>query len=513
MDLDQVSIYSKLVKLSQKNINLKELLNPQRIKESLISNGPLTYSFAASLVDKEILDALQKLSIEQKVIEKHKDLLAGKIMNPTENRKVLHHQTRSKSDRGFYGREQEKLKLFADQVHAGKITGLTNKPFTHLVQIGIGGSDLGPRALYLALKRYVKEKKGELFLEADFISNVDPDDANEILNKIDPETTLFIIVSKSGTTIETLTNQEFARQKLLKAGINEQDLSKHFIAITAKGSPMDDTSKYLASFYIDDYIGGRYSSTSAVGGALLSLALGPDIFEEVLKGASKLDEAAKEDNIFNNMSLMSALIAIWERNFLGMPQKAIIPYAQALERFTAHLQQLDCESNGKSVNINGKPVNYETGPVVFGEPGTNSQHSFFQKLHQGTDVIPIQFIGFKDAQISSDLDFEGSTSQEKLNANLVAQIIALAEGKDDPDQNKFFSGNRPTSLVSASRLTPEVLGALLAFYENTVMFQGFLWNINSFDQEGVQLGKLLAKQVLSASAGLNLKSYLDVLSE
>ncbi len=495
LNLDQTKAYSLLTELAKKNINLKELLNEKRLKSYLIENPPLSFSYATSLVNDDVINLLQNLSEEQKVMEKYSALLAGEFVNVGEKRKVLHHQPRSKN-KGFYGEEQIKIAEFTKKIHQGKIKGFSGKPFDTVVQIGIGGSDLGPRALYYALERYVLTEKGKIPLSAYFIANVDPDDANFQLSKINLETTLFIVVSKSGTTQETLTNLEFVREFALKNGMTDQDLAKHFIAVTGKGSPMDDPKKYLASFYIDDYIGGRFSSTSAVGGVVLSLAFGAEIFTEILDGACALDESAKEPNIRKNMTLLSALIGIWERNFLNLPSKAIIPYSEALLRFPAHLQQADCESNGKSVNVYFEKINYQTGPVIFGEPGTNAQHSFFQKLHQGSDVIPIQFIGFKEPQIKNDLSLFGSTSQQKLNANLSAQIIALALGQDNENLNKVFNGNRPTTLVFAEKLTPYTLGALLAFYENVIMFQGFIWNINSFDQEGVQLGKLLTKQLL-----------------
>ena len=367
------------------------------------------------------------------------------------------------------------------------------------MQIGIGGSDLGPRAFYEALEGYVSAK-GKQPLKAHFISNVDPDDANSVLDKIDFERTLFIVVSKSGTTQETLTNLEFVKQKALAKGLKPDALKKQFIAVTGKGSPMDNPKEYRASFYIDDNIGGRYSVTSAVGGAVLSLALGPKVFSELLAGAREIDEAAKGKDIKKNMPLLDALLGVVERNIYGFPMKAIIPYSKALGKFTKHLQQLDAESNGKSVNRYGEKVNYQTGPMPFGEAGTDSQHSYFQKLHQGTDKIPIEFIGLKKPQIEKDVKMDGATSQDKLLANLVAQMVAFAKGKESKNQNDCFSGNRPTSLLFAEQLTPKVLGALLSHFENKVAYQGLAWNLNSFDQPGVELGKVNAKKILSKDA-------------
>jgi glucose-6-phosphate isomerase len=283
------------------------------------------------------------------------------------------------------------------------------------------------------------------------------------------------------------------------------------IAVTSETSPLVGNPDYMAAFFMDDFIGGRYSSTSAVGGAILSLAFGPDVFADFLKGAAEEDKLATEKDIAKNPALMDALIGVFERNILNLPSTAILPYSQALSRFPAHLQQLDMESNGKSVNRFGKKINYVTGPVIFGEPGTNGQHSFYQLLHQGTDIIPLQFIAFQKNQKGSDITIKGSTSQKKLCANVVAQIVAFALGKDDENPNKFFAGERPSSLIYGKEVNPSSVGALLAHYENKVMFQGFLWNINSFDQEGVQLGKKLATAVLSGEMSGALKAYADLL--
>lgn len=506
-NIDQTESFQKLQKIHPDSIDLKSLLTPDRIDKFQVQNGPITFSYATSLVTESVLRNLQELADEQAVISRYFDILGGKVMNPSEKRKVLHHMTRSDIDRGVYGEEQQKIADFAKKVHSGKIRGATGKKITDIVQIGIGGSDLGPRMVYKALKNYVQETKGKLPLKAHFVSNVDPDDANKVLNKIDVERTLFIVVSKSGTTQETLTNLNLAKERVLSAGIKAKDLSKHFIAVTGKGSPMDDPSKYLASFYIDDNIGGRYSSTSAVGGAVLSLAFGGDVFEEFLAGANEIDKASKERNILKNAALLDALLGIWERNILNYSVKAVIPYSSALKLFPAHLQQLDCESNGKTSNQYSEKVNYQTGPMVFGAPGTDGQHAFFQKLHQGTDIIPIEFIGVKEPQISvikrsngyvqsADVSFKGTTSQEKLVANLSAQMKALATGKSHKDFNESFSGNRSTSRLVVDQVTPRTLGALLAHFENKVMFQGFLWNLNSFDQPGVQLGKVLTDELL-----------------
>ena len=361
--------------------------------------------------------------------------------------------------------------------------------------------------MYLALENWAKAN-GTFKMEAHFISNVDPDDGAAVVASLDLAHTIFILVSKSGTTLETLTNESFVKDFLKKEGL---DVSKHMIAVTSETSPLAHNPDYMQAFYMDDYIGGRYSSTSGVGGAVLSLAFGPEVFAEFLNGAAAEDKTATEKDIRKNPALIDALIGIYERNVQEYPATAILPYSQALSRFPAHLQQLDMESNGKSVNRDGGKIDYVTGPVIFGEPGTNGQHSFYQLLHQGTDITPLQFIAFSENQTGKDVVIEGSTSQTKLCANVVAQIVAFACGKKDPDPNKSFAGNRPSSLIYGKQLTPKTLGALLAHFENKVMFQGFVWNINSFDQEGVQLGKKLAKAVLSNNMEAALEKYAGLL--
>ena len=295
-------------------------------------------------------------------------------------------------------------------------------------------------AMYLALENWAK-KHDTFKMEAKFISNVDPDDAAAVLNSIDEAHSIFVLVSKSGTTLETLTNESFVKDALKKAGL---DASRHMIAVTSETSPLAKSEDYLAAFFMDDYIGGRFSSTSAVGGAVLSLAFGPDVFAQFLEGAKKRSRLSMKEDLLENPAMLDALIGVYERNVLGYPATAVLPYSQALSRFPAHLQQLDMESNGKSVNRFGEPVSYPTGPVIFGEPGTNGQHSFYQLLHQGTDIVPLQFVGFKNSQIGTDVVIEDSTSQQKLCANVAAQIVAFACGKADENKNKNFEGGRPS---------------------------------------------------------------------
>ncbi|MDC7240269.1 MAG: glucose-6-phosphate isomerase [Spirochaetales bacterium] len=516
-NLDTCASFAALAKRS--DIAANAMLNPEGIKKASIeAGGGLTYNYAAKRVDDALVNQLQALADEQQLIEKYKALLAGEFVNTGENRMVLHQLTRGelngtvsfkeKNQREFYLEQLKRIEAFTAKVHAGEITGSTGKKLNTVVQIGIGGSDLGPRALYLSLENVCKP-----VMKAAFISNVDPDDANAVLAGLDLETTLFILVSKSGTTQETLANRNFVIEKSRQAGIAGFDPAKHMIAVTSETSPLAGSSDVLDSFYMDDFIGGRYSSTSAVGGCVLSLAFGYSVFEDILGGANEADKLALTSDITKNAAMMDALLGVFERNVLGYPTTAVLPYSQALSRFPAHLQQMDMESNGKSVNRDAEAVDYPTGPVIFGEPGTNGQHSFYQLLHQGTDIIPLQFIGFKDAQISSDLEYEGSTSQQKLKANLVAQIVAFAKGSPSDNANKNFKGGRPGSLIHGKQLTPRALGALLAHFENKVMFQGFAWNLNSFDQEGVQLGKVLASQVLARGDDMDpaLKALSDLM--
>lgn len=476
----------------------------------------LAYNYAAKQVDDALLTKLDALAKEAQLVEKYEELYNGAVINTGENRLVLHQLTRGQlgnavtadgvDKRTFYIEQQKKIADFANKVHSGEITNAAGEKFTTVVQIGIGGSDLGPRAMYLALENWAK-KNNTFKMDAKFISNVDPDDAAAVLASTDVAHSIFILVSKSGTTLETLTNESFVKDALAKAGL---DASKHMIAVTSETSPLAKSSDYLAAFFMDDYIGGRFSSTSAVGGAVLSLAFGPDVFARFLDGAAAEDELCKNTDITKNPAMLDALIGVYERNVLGYPATAVLPYSQALSRFPAHLQQLDMESNGKSVNRFGESVSYPTGPIIFGEPGTNGQHSFYQLLHQGTDIIPLQFIGFKNSQIGTDVDIQGSTSQQKLCANVSAQIVAFACGKKDENNNKNFKGGRPSSIIVGDSLNPGALGALLAHFENKVMFQGFLWNVNSFDQEGVQLGKVLATRVLKHETDGALKVFSDM---
>ena len=520
-NLDTVSSYKELEAVAK--VNLAEVMSGENGAERVrkysapMAEG-MAFNYASRPVDDTVLAALAKLAEETQLTEKFAALYNGEMINTGEKRLVLHHMCRGQlgdaviadggDKREFYTGEQKKIAEFANKVHSGEIANANGEKFTTVVQIGIGGSDLGPRAIYLALENWAKVNN-TLKMEAKFISNVDPDDAAGVLATLDLPHTLFILVSKSGTTLETLTNESFVKNALKEAGLNP---ANHMACVTSATSPLAKSADYLAAFFMDDYIGGRFSSTSGVGGAVLSCAFGPEVFAQFLDGAAAADVTAKNEDLLANPAMLDALIGVYERNVLGYENTAVLPYSQALSRFPAHLQQLDMESNGKSVNRFGDPIDYVTGPIIFGEPGTNGQHSFYQLLHQGTNIVPLQFVGFKNNQMGSDVIIEGSTSQQKLCANVVAQIVAFACGKDDTDRNKYFAGGRPSSIIVGDQLNPKTLGALLSHFENKVMFQGFVWNINSFDQEGVQLGKVLAKKVLAHDTDGALKEYSDLLN-
>ncbi len=487
-----------LHQLAQEPVDLTSALTPERLKRFTVSACGYKLLYGTERVTEEVMEALFQLARQTKALEKMDAMQRGEVINkiegyPSEHRRVLHTASRdffqthaadqAKEAAAAAKREVERLQVFLPVMH---------KRFTDLVMIGIGGSDLGPRANYLAVRSLQKTGRS-----VHFISNVDPDDAASVMKGLNLKETVVAVVSKSGTTLETHSNEELVRRYFQSAGL---DPIEHFIAITGQGSPMDNPERYLKSFYIWDWIGGRYSSTSMVGGVLMAFACGFDVFMEWLRGASAMDKAALQPDLEKNLPLVSALLGIWNRNFLGHDTLAIIPYTQALHRFPAHIQQLDMESNGKRIDRLGHPISYKTGPIICGEPGTNAQHSFFQLLHQGMDVVSTFFIGYKETQCGEDIVVEGTHSQQKLLANLLAQAVALAQGKKDQNPNKVFQGNRPSEVLFAKKLTPYSLGALLSFFEHRTAFQGFIWNINSFDQEGVELGKNLAKKMLGRMA-------------
>ena len=482
------------------DLSKEGVLTPKRINQMVAENANLKLFYGTERVNEKVMHALFDLAKEAKVIEKMKSMQSGEVINSiegyaSENRSVLHTAMRdffdkrietetAKNATALAYAELEKLRVFLDE--------LEKENFTNLIQIGIGGSELGPKAIYLSLEAFKRADRS-----VHFISNVDPDDAAHLLKNLDLSKTLVVIVSKSGSTLETRTNEELIRKKFLEVGLTPQ---RHLIAVTGKGSPMDDPSKYRRSFYIWDYVGGRYSVTSMVGCVMLAFAIGMEKLLEFLRGASAMDKVALDEDPHKNLPLLSALLGIWNHNFLNYPTCAIIPYSQAMSRFPAHLQQCDMESNGKRIDRKGHVVDFWTGPIIWGEPGTNGQHSFYQLIHQGTIVVPIEFIGFLESQYKVDIEYEGTTSQEKLLSNLIAQSIGLAIGKKDENPNKVFPGNRPNHILLTKKCDPYSIGTILSYYENKVAFQGFIWGINSFDQEGVQLGKVLANKMIDLFA-------------
>jgi len=502
----QTRAYSKLAELARRPYDLtcgQALKLDDRLRRYVCRTELLALHYATQRLDDQVLTLLQEMADELQLVDQFKMMRRGSVLNriegfDSENRQVLHTACRDlfspvpaepKATEDAK-KELKKLKKFLQDIDSGKLSNHKGQAFTTFIHIGIGGSDLGPRAIFEALRGYGLPDR-----QVHFIANVDPDDGARVLSGVDLEKSLVCIVSKSGTTQETLTNEKLVCGVLRRAGLEP---AKHCIAVTGEKSPLDDPTKYLQSFYMHDYIGGRYSSTSMVGAVMLGFALGMEQVMAFLQGASEMDRLAEERDIGKNIPLLLALIGIWNHNFLGYPTLAILPYSQALLRFPAHLQQCDMESNGKSIDRFGKSVVGQTGPIIWGEPGTNGQHAFYQLLHQGTEIVPAEFIGFKQPQLWLDPEVQGSTSQQKLLANLLAQMVALAAGQQSENPNKNFPGNRPSSLLLAEKLTPQVMGALLAVYEAKIVFQGFAWNINSFDQEGVQLGKLLATRFLRA---------------
>lgn len=476
-------------------------LTPQRLNTFVANACGYRFLYGTERINEEVMQSLIELAHEAQVLEKIESMQAGEVINsihgfPSENRAALHTATRDFFEHPNKGKaaiaaakeaktEVDKLKSFMAKIHQ-------ENRYTDLVTIGIGGSDLGPRAHYIALKHLGKKNR-----RVHFISNVDPDDAAMVLHGLDLSKTLVVVVSKTGTTLETRSNEEFVRERFKAAGLKGE---QHFIAVSGQGSPMDDHTRYLECFYIWDWIGGRYSTTSMVGAVMLSFAFGFDVYWELLRGANAMDKAALTKDVKTNLPLLGALLSVWNRNFLHCPTLALIPYSQALSRYSAHIQQVEMESNGKHIDKNGHLVNFATGPIIWGEPGTNGQHSFYQLIHQGTDIIPLEFIGYKESQCHEDSVFNGTSLQQKLLSNLFAQAIALATGQKSDNPNKEFAGNRPSHILLAKQLTPFSLGALLGYFENKVAFEGFIWGINSFDQEGVQLGKVLAQKLIDRFA-------------
>jgi glucose-6-phosphate isomerase len=467
--------------------------------------GDLYLDYSKNRVDDETIRLLLALARRAGVRELADAMFRGERINVTEHRPVLHVALRAPRDavievdgvnvvpdvHEVLGRMAD----FADQVRDGRWTGFTGKPIKSVVNIGIGGSDLGPAMAYRALVAYSRRD-----ITARFVSNVDGADVAEAIRDLDPAETLFVVSSKTFTTLETLTNAKTARQWLLDALGDDKAVRSHFVAVSTNQAEVEKFGidpENMFGFW--DWVGGRYSVDSAIGLALM-VAIGPDQFREFLAGFHDIDEHFRTASYDRNLPVLMGLLGVWYDDFLGAQTHAVLPYSHYLSRFTAYLQQLDMESNGKSVDRDGRPVDYQTGPIVWGEPGTNGQHAFYQLIHQGSKLIPCDFIGFVEPVE------EVGDHHDLLTANLFAQTEALAFGKT-PEQvaaegiasdlvpHRVFQGNHPTNTILASRLTPRVLGQLIALYEHKVFTQGAVWGINSFDQWGVELGKQLAQRI------------------
>ncbi len=477
-----------------------------RVDRFTFSAGDLMVDLSKHLISDEIIEALVLVARRAGLPERVEELFGGTHINTTEDRAVLHPALRSVPGQTFtvdgrdvVGDVQEvldRMSAFSERVRTGERRGHTGERIRHIVNIGIGGSDLGPAMAYRALRPYVHPD-----LDAHFVSNVDPADLASVLDIVDPAATLFVVASKTFTTLETLTNARTARTWLIDKLGSADSVAHHFVAVSTNADE-------VAAFGIDtanmfgfwDWVGGRYSMDSAIGLSLM-ITVGPAAFREMLSGFRTIDDHLRSTPLERNVPVLLGLIGVWYRNVLRYPTYAVLPYSQDLARFPAYLQQLDMESNGKRVRRDGTPVDMDTGPIVWGEPGTNGQHAFYQLLHQGTTVVPADLIGFS----ASAADIGGQ--HDLLIGNLFAQAEALAFGRTEAEvaaagiatdlvPHRVFPGNRPTSLIMAPVLTPSVLGQLVALYEHKVLTQGVIWDINSFDQWGVELGKVLATTII-----------------
>jgi glucose-6-phosphate isomerase len=510
--------WASLKKLSKpaKRFSVKQAFqdDPARFQKFALCADSLVFDYSKNRIDDKILNTLFQLSRESKVRQALLAMRAGEKINHTEHRAVLHPALRnfSKTDWRIDGKDvmpevkavRSQMKKFCEAIHTGKQRGYTNKKIRSIVNIGIGGSDLGPLMVTEALRPYWISG-----MEVHYVSNVDGAHIHETLRKIDPETTLFLIASKTFTTQETMTNAQTARNWFLKKAKDPKHIAKHFVALSTN-------QEAVVAFGIDpknmfvfwDWVGGRYSLWSAIG-LSIALTIGYKHFEELLKGAEHIDEHVLQVPDKENIPLVMALIGIWNTNFLGATTEAILPYDQYLHRFAAYFQQGNMESNGKSVDRNGKAVRHATGPVIWGEPGTNGQHAFYQHIHQGTQLIPCDFIA------SARPHHSLTDHHLKLLSNFFAQTEALMNGKSKAEAlqelkstglspaaiksllpYKIFKGNQPTNTILLEQLTPYTLGELIALYEYKIFYQGVIWNIYSFDQWGVELGKQLANKIL-----------------
>ncbi|MEA3417554.1 MAG: glucose-6-phosphate isomerase [Thermodesulfobacteriota bacterium] len=512
--LHDIPVWQKLLRhakiMDSPEKHLRNLVKDKnRLEKFSLHGADIFYDFSRQRVDEKCMDLLFELAETKKLKYRFNCMASGEKVNITENRAALHTAARSFSGDPIFvdnidvmpeiRKVRNDIKEFASKVHEKKITGSTGKPFKHIVVIGIGGSYLGSEFVSNALYSYAD--KG---IEIHYLSNVDIHNFGRVASCIDPETTIWVVISKSYTTAETMANANLAVSFMKDKGL---DPAKHFITVTSKGSPGDkSSSSILGSFYMFDFIGGRYSVTSAVGGVPLSLLLGYDRFERFLKGAEEMDNHVKSAPLNENVPLVAAMIGIWNNNFMGYQRQAIIPYASPLHKLAPHIQQLYMESNGKSVTENGDTLDEPTGVILFGEPGTNAQHSFFQLAHQGRP-FPIDFIGVINPQHKQyHCKSKGVTNHQELWANFIAQPMALAVGKKDKDRAKYFSGNRPSSTILLNDLSPENIGRVLAFYEAKTIFEAFVWGINPFDQFGVELGKTTASGIRNEIAKKNEKS-------
>ncbi|MGA4946262.1 glucose-6-phosphate isomerase [Streptomyces cinereoruber] len=492
--------------------HLRELFaaDPTRGTDLTLRVGDLYLDYSKHLVTGETLTLLRELAAATGVAELRDAMFRGEKINTTEDRAVLHTALRAPRDAvievdgenvvpGVHA-VLDRMGDFADKVRAGEWTGHTGRPIKNIVNIGIGGSDLGPAMAYEVLRSYTRRD-----LTLRFVSNVDGADLHEAVHDLDPAETLFVVASKTFTTIETITNATSARDWLLTGlDAGQEAVARHFVALSTNAEKVEEFGIDTANmFEFWDWVGGRYSYDSAIGLSLM-IAIGPERFREMLDGFHLVDEHFRTAPPEENAPLLLGLLGVWYGNFFDAQSHAVLPYSHYLSKFTAYLQQLDMESNGKSVDREGNRVDWQTGPVVWGTPGTNGQHAYYQLIHQGTKLVPADFIGF--ARPVDDLEPGLVAQHDLLMANFFAQTQALAFGKTPeevraegvPEElvpHKTFRGDHPTTTILADALTPSVLGQLIALYEHKVFVQGAIWNIDSFDQWGVELGKVLAKRI------------------